>query len=45
MRQARDLSGRVPGGQVYTIHAEAVGDGPIVSLTLLERGYRGPVAA
>ena len=45
MRQVRDLSGRVPGGQVYTVHAEAVGDGPVVSLTLIERGYRGPAAA
>ena len=45
MRQVRDLSGRVPSGQVYTVHAEAVGDGPVVSLTLLERGYRGPTAA
>jgi len=45
MRQARDPSGRVPGGEVYAVHAEAVGDGPVVSLTLIERGYRGPAAA
>ena len=45
MRQVHDLSGQVPGGPVYTVHAEAIGDGPAVSLTLLERGYRGPTAA
>ena len=45
VHQVRHLSARIPGCQVYTVRAEAVGDGPIVTLTLLERGLDGPVAA
>ena len=45
VHQVRDLSTRVPGCQVYTVRAEPIGDGAIVTLTLLERRLDGPVAA
>ena len=45
LHQVHDLSTQVPGCQVYTVRAEPIGDGPIVTLTLLERGLDGPLAA
>jgi hypothetical protein len=45
IQQVRDVSARVPGCQVFSIRAEAVGDGPIVRLTLLERSPDRSVAA
>jgi hypothetical protein len=39
VHQVQDFSTRVPGCQVYTIRAEGVEDGQIVTLTLIERGF------
>ena len=40
--QVPDDSSQDPGWQAYTVRAEGFGDGPVVNLTLIERGLNEP---